>query len=67
MSDVKCPGIKCLEMKCPLQSSIMIISSYRVTPHVLAWLYSEQSETRNFSESLTLVMGERWTLNVWNN
>ena len=33
---------------------VEIIPRNRVTAHVRTWLYSEQTETKNFSESLIL-------------
>ena len=44
---------------------VEIMPRKRVTPHVRTWLYSLHTDTRNFSDSLTPVIGERCTLKVW--
>ena len=43
---------------------VEIMPLKRVTPHVRTWLYSLHTDTRNFSESFTPVIGERCTLKV---
>ena len=37
---------------------VEIIPRNRVTFHVLTWLYSEQTETKYFSDNVTLVTGD---------
>ena len=44
---------------------VEIMPRNRVTFHVLTWLYSEQTDTRYFSDRVILVTGDRWTVNVW--
>lgn len=46
---------------------VEIIPRNLVTLHVLTWLYSLQTETRYFSDNVTLVTGLWCTVNVWNN
>lgn len=45
---------------------VEIIPRKRVTCHVRTWLYSEHTEMRNFSDSVTFVTGLWCTVKVWN-
>ena len=44
---------------------VEIIPLNLVTFHVLTWLYSEHTETKYFSDSVTLVTGDLNTRAIW--